>query len=320
MRIFVRKGFNNPRLTVIIGFFLLVLAGGVSSDPAEADRGIEVGEKIPQRVIRTRTMDEVSVPSEEGLTVLVFWATWSPRSQPALEAWNQFARDYSDHNITVLAANADHQHMEAADIAKVDAFLADHEIDLPAYIDDNLVHFNEIGVIVLPTTLFFEPDGTLVYKMGSFPTSARLDLQEELEVRLGIRQRRTEEETASRGKLEYEPKNNAMLHYNLGRRLHEKGMEDKARDRYLIALEKDPDYADPLRALEGIFFAEGRTAEAEESLRALLADKGLAQVAERIGEGEPLVLGREKKADPMERMRQLMGASPPPVEEEQKEK
>ena len=288
-----------------------VLLTAIFAVPArgDAERGIHVGDSIPPRTLKALDREDIALPAAEGLTVLVFWATWSPRSEPALAMWQEYQEEYREHGVAVITANADHQHMEAEDFEKVNAFLAEKGISLPTYVDQDLEHFNEIGVIVLPTTLFLRPDGQLVYKMAGFPTSARMDIREDLERELGIAEVEEAEEVAAEAEPAYQPKSNANLYFNMGKQFHQKGQTDKARQRYLLALQKDPDYDEPLRGLEGIFFADGKTAEAEEELKAQLTESGLEQVIDRVGQGEPLVFEAKKKMDPMERMRLLMGNS-----------
>lgn len=299
---------------------------------AESKRGIDVGESIPARELETMAGEKILVPAREGLTVLVFWATWSPRSEPALALWEKLKEEYGDHNIEVVAINADHQKMTAADLAKVDAFVQEKNVGLPVHVDRNLDLYNEIGIIVVPTTVFLHNDGEMVYRYGSFPTSAAIDLKQDLEKELGIARELEVEEAAAQ--LEYVPQNNALLYYNLGRRLQEKGLTDKAQDRYVIALKKDPEYADPLRALERIYFADGQTPETEEGLKTFLTENGLEQQVEKIGQGEaeaPMeeevkpdaegtveepagneaVPEAKKELSPMERMKLLMGSSSP---------
>ena len=193
---------------------------------------------------------------------------------------------------------------------------------LPVIVDAGLELFNEIGVIVLPTTLFFKPDGTLDYKYAGLPSSAELDLKDDLEAKLGIEKEAPEDRKAAT-RLAYLPKNNALLFFNLGKRYHEKGSPEKAQGKYIEALQKDPDYDDPLRALESIFFDKGRTPEAEERLKVLLTSSGLEAVTARIGQGEaaetpegaekpaeqaaaPAGTPEKKELTPMERMRLLM--------------
>lgn len=301
----------------LIGKFailLILIPAAILAAPAvgSPERGMNIGDILPAKNLKTLDMEKVPVPSEEGLTVLLFWATWSPRSISALQLWQELKEDYSEHNIKILAVNAEGQHLESAERQKVRNYIEENDIKLQVHMDSDLDLFNEIGVIVLPTTLFLHNDGEIVYKYTSFPSSARIDLKEGLEKELGIFKEASPEISAHRGKLEYQPKNRALLYYNLGSNLHKKGFTEKARARYIIALQKDPEYKDPLRALEGLYFVDGQTPESEEELKALLIENNLEPVVEHIGEGEAVIVKKkEKKVDPMARMRALMGQSAP---------
>ena len=270
-------------------------------------RGIVAGDTFEPRTLETIAGEKIRVPAEDGLTVVLFWATWSPRSRSALELWERYAGEYSQHPLTVLTVNADNQRMEPSDIQRIESYIRDNNVNLPVIVDYGLELFNEIGVVVNPTSLYFNDEGELVFKLPSLPTSAALDLKDELEIRLGIRERETEEEKEKRGKLAYQPKNNALLYYNRAVNLWKKGFPEKARDRMIISLKRDPDYTDPLRALEGMAFSDGRTPETEEALKDLLVKNGLEELVDRIGQGEPFTVKIKKKADPMERMKQLLG-------------
>lgn len=299
---------------LLVAVFVLVLTIPAVGQP---ERGIEVGQKIEPRQVRTLEREKVTLPAEEGLTVLLFWSTWSPRSSSAIAIWQDYADRYKDHNITVYSVNADNQRMEAADIQKVRDYAAENKVTLPVIPDVGLELFNEIGIIVLPTTLILTPDGTLDYKYAGLPSSARLDLKEDLEAKLGLAPEGGAEQDPNRGKLAYQPRNNALLFFGMGKRYHEKGYPEKAKAKYIEALQKDTEYADPLRALEGLFFADGRTPEAEGRLKTLLTSSGLEGVIDKIQGSEdteeavpatvPAVSPEEKKElTPMERMKLLM--------------
>ena len=332
----MKKRSGLPVFLALAAFSAAILVAPVR---AESKRGIDVGDSIPARELETRTGEAVAVPARDGLSVLVFWATWSPRSESALAYWDKLREEYKDQNISVVAVNADHQEMTAADQEKVDAYIQEKGVGLPVHVDGNLDLYNEIGIVVVPTTVFIDGDGVMIYRYTGFPTSASIDLKQDLEKELGIAEE-PQEDAAVTAEPAYVPKNNALLYYNLGRRLHEKGFPDKAQDKYVTALEKDPDYADPLRALESIYFADGRTPEAEGELKAFLTETGLEGQIDKIGQGEeeteasvgeeakpgiagtaaepdlgenapiPEAEGEKKELSPMERMKLMMGNSP----------
>ena len=287
---------NFPRKAAILAVAILVATLAVPA-VGQPERGIEVGQKIEPRQVRTIEREKLTLPVEEGLTVLLFWSTWSPRSVPALELWKKYGDDYRDSGVNVFTINADHQDMQPGDIQKVRDYIALNDVALPVIVDSELELFNEIGIIVLPTVLFMKPDGTLDYKYAGFPTSAALDLQEDLEAKLGIAGEPAAEEEATRGKLAYQPQNNALLFYNMGKRIHEKGFPEKAKAKYIEALQRDREYADPLRALEGLFFASGRTPEAEERLKSLLTAGSLEEIIGDISEEGDAQDGDVKTAD-----------------------
>jgi len=251
------------------------------------------------------------MPAKDGITVIVFWATWSPRSKQALGLWEKFGDDYTEQPLTIITINSEKVELSTQDQQKIDNYIAENIPNLPVVMDEGLNLFNTYAVSALPTAFFLDGSGKVLYRYPSFPTSAALDLQEEIEITLGLRQRQTEEETASRGKLDYQPKNNALLYYNMGVQLYKKGFREKAIQRIVIALQKDPEYQDPLRTLEGIFFPSGRTPEGEARLKTLLVENGLDEQVGRIGEGEPILIELPKKIDAKERMRLLMEKNNP---------
>jgi thiol-disulfide isomerase/thioredoxin len=318
---------NFPGKTATLLAVILIATLAVPA-VGQPERGIEVGHKIEPRQLKTIEREKIMVPAEDGLTILLFWSTWSPRSEPALELWKKYEDQYKEHGISVLTVSADHQDMKPEDLDKVRDYITQNEVALPVIVDSELELFNEIGIIVLPTVLFLKPDGTLDYKYAGFPSSAELDLKDDLEAKLGIARKPTVEEEATRGKLAYQPRNNALLFYNMGKRIHEKGFPEKAKAKYIESLQRDSYYADPLRALEGLFFAKGRTSETEKRLQSLLTASGLEGVigsiqeesegieAEQVPAPEATVQADQtpapaatpvvKKLTPMERMKLLM--------------
>jgi thiol-disulfide isomerase/thioredoxin len=274
-------------------------------------REIATGNVLPIISKRTVRGNEISIPANEGITVIVFWATWSPRSRQALGLWEKFSEDYTDQPLTIITVNSEKVGLSIQDQQAIDNYIAENVPNLPVVVDVELFMFNTYAVKAVPTAFFMDSAGKVLYRYPSFPTSAVLDLQEELEITLGLRKRQTAEEVASRGKLDYQPKNNALLYYNLGVQLYKKGFREKALQRIAIALQRDPEYQYPLRTLEGIFSPDGRTPVTEASLKAFLIKNGLDEQVDRIGEGEPILLEAPKKIDAMERMRLLLEKNAP---------
>lgn len=290
---------------ILFAFSLVVMIAAISH-AAENDREIGIDDVMPRQVLQLKGGGEFQLPSQDGLTVLLFWSTWSPRSEPALELWQKFSTTYQDKPLHIVSVNAEKVELSASDLSDIDEYLEKNSVSLPVHMDEGLELFNRYSVKAVPTAFFLDSEGKILYKFASFPTSAPMDLEEEVEVQLGIRKRQTDDEVASRGKLEYQPKNNALLHYNMGIQLYKKNYKDKALQRFVIALQKDPDYEDPLRTLEGIYFGDSKTPEAEDELKGLLTENGLESIIEKIGTGQAIVPEGKKKIDAMEKMRLLL--------------
>jgi tetratricopeptide (TPR) repeat protein len=263
------------------------LAAHLAAAPAaraeeESSRGLKVGEVLPARTLAGLEGGEIAVPAKEGVTVVVFWATWSPRSEPVLRFWVKEHERYAagGHPFSFVAVNADGQELDAGKRAAVKAYVAEKGVSLPVAVDDRLDLYNAIGVKSLPTTYYFKADGTLAFEEAGFPTSAAVDMPEALDRELGIA-KAEEASDKPRGALAYQPKNNALLFYNMGVNLAKMKMREKARGKFREALQKDPDYADPLKALEDDFFKDGRTGESVARLKEYLVEGNLQPLADR---------------------------------------
>ncbi|MDF1535343.1 MAG: redoxin family protein [bacterium] len=275
----IRKRTSSLSMIVFLAMLPTVVFAGVS------DREVAVGDLLPAQVLELKDGNRFNVPSGEGVTVVLFWATWSPRSAPALELWHRFSAAYPDEPLRVVTVNSEKDGLGSTDRAAIDSYVEENGVTLPVHIDEGLVLFNTYAVKAVPTVFFLDRIGKVLYRYAGFPTSAPLDLQEELEIRLGLRKRQTDQEAASRGKLAYQPKNNGLLYYNMAVQLKKKGFPMKARQRLLKALERDPEYLDPLLALEEDFFAEGRTPDSEKALGVFLLDNGFTELSKRYSGG-----------------------------------
>lgn len=303
---------KGPVLAVLVCLlFASLTAGPARSAHGLSSREIMEGDKIGPRTLETFDGLSLDVPSGQELTVVLFWAMWSPRSEDALQFWQKLDRDFSEHPLEVITVNVEHQDLQPSERDQIIQYFKDRNLELPLVMDPNLDLFDEFGVKAVPSAFFLDREGLILRRYPSFPSSAPLDLEEEVEINLNLRKKETEEEKKRRGKLAYQPRNNALLYYNMGVQLQKKRMHEKALARFITALQLDPEYSDPLRTLEGIYFLDGRTHEKEEELKSLLIRNDLDSLVDRIGEGPPIVIDTGKKLNARERMKQLMEQGQP---------
>jgi hypothetical protein len=313
-RFTMRKYFHHMNLLIFpLLFFALLFAWMVEA--GAAGREVVEGDSVAVITLKDTAGNRHRIPAESGMTVVLFWATWSKRSAQAIDLWERFVIDYPDEPFRVVSVASEKDEISEEDVRAIAAYIRENQVSMPVVLDENLELFNSYGVKALPTVFMLDSDGLILYRYPGFPASASLDLREELEVQLRLKDTKTAEESAAEAGLAYRPENNALLFFKMGNVFEEKGLLERAVDKYVEALVKDSEYEDPLRALERIYFRDGRTPGAEESLKARLSDGGLGDLVDRVteagkagGEEEKgnKAPDEERSLSPMERMRLLM--------------
>ncbi len=172
-----------------------------------------------------------------GATVVVFWATWSPRSSEVILDLEALRAKIGPEKLQVVTVNCEHPAISAADREAIASFAKKSGFSGPVLVDDGLVAFNEYGAMALPSTLVLGADGKVAYILAGYPTTLREDLADAVRKAAGL-----PTEAEQRPAQEYVPKNHALMYYNLGRQLASKGQDEKAEAQLKISVEKDPDF------------------------------------------------------------------------------
>ncbi len=263
----------------LVAAFLLCVAPAFAK--AQPDlRGLAVGQALPDvpRTLEGPGGTAITFPAS-GLTAVLFWSTWSPRSEEAILFLQKESERLAGKGMGFLLVNAENQKMTSGDLSNAEDYLAERKVTLPLAFDRDLSLYNEIGVIALPTTLFFREDGTLADYYSGFPSNARDEIPEKADRLLGLAPPPGQEE---RPPTLYIPKDNAMLYFGMGKVLKERGMPEKAKERLAESLRRDGSYPEPLELLEQIFYkGEEPTPERKAALRKFLEDSGLPGLAAR---------------------------------------
>lgn len=188
-----------------------------------------------------------------GATVVVFWATWSPRSSEVIRDLETLRAKIGPSLIQVVTVNCEHPSISAADREAIAAVAKQVGFSTPALVDDGLNTFNEYGAMALPSTLIVGADGKVTYILAGYPTTLREELSDAVRKAAGL-----SSEAEQRPVLEYVPKNRALMYYNLGRQLASKGQDEKAEEQLKISVEKDPDFKKSRVELGLIYKKTGR--------------------------------------------------------------
>lgn len=246
---------------------LALLLGAAVALPRAAHaafKNVEVGQKPPAFVLKDldgRVWDSVAHPAA-GATVVLFWATWSPRSREILADLERLRAELGPERLQVIAINAEHLAITASDQAAIRAVVAETNFTSTVLLDEGLVAFNAYGTMAVPSSLVLDAAGRVTYTLAGYPMTMRSDLVDA--VRTVLRLPTSQE---LRPVPAYVPKNHGLMYYNFGRLLLEKGQEEKAVEQFRISLERDPAFKKPHLEL-GLYHL--RRGEYEEARSAFL--------------------------------------------------
>jgi len=255
----VRRGVAAAALLTFVGFSALLPQGG-----SAAFKNVEVGQPPPAFTLKD--LDGGSWNSAahlgRGVSVVVFWATWSPRSREILVDLEKLRAELGPERLQVVAINAEHIVISAADRDAVRAVVAETHSSATVLLDEGLTAFNAFGTMAVPSSLVLDAAGRVAYTLAGYPTTMRSDLADAVRKALGLP---TAEEL--RPVREYVPQNHGLMYYNFGRLLLEKGQEEKAVEQFRISVERDPAFKKPHLEL-GLYHL--RRGEVEEARAAFL--------------------------------------------------
>jgi thioredoxin-like negative regulator of GroEL len=193
----------------------------------------------------------------DKVTVVVFWATWSPRSREILADLETLSAELGEGSFQVVAINAEHEHITDRDRASIREMVGELGSSALVLFDRGLTAYNDYGVMALPSSLVVDERGIVTFDLAGWPTTMRSDLSDAVKKALGL-----PTSVELRPPEEYKAKNGALMYYNFGRRLMEKGQEEKAEAQLTEAVRRDPDFVKPRLSL-GVFFKKsGRLDEA----------------------------------------------------------
>jgi peroxiredoxin len=251
-----------------VAFLLVALVLATPTIPA-AFKKVAIGEPPPAFTLRGVDGGEHSSGDllAGKVTVILFWATWSPRSLEALEDLASLTESLGPGSFQTVAINAEHPEITRADLEKIKAAVKDAGSSALVLADDGLTVFSDYGTMALPSMLVVDKAGKVAFTMAGYPTTMRGDLTEAVKLALGLVTEKEEEVVE-----EYVPKNHALMYYNMGKRLYGKGQEEKAEAQLLQSVERDPDFVKP-HLLLGIYYK--KTGRNEEALKEFERVKGL---------------------------------------------
>jgi peroxiredoxin len=233
----------------------------VTAAHASAFRRVAEGSKIGDFTLETIDGKDFSLAKNLGdkATLIIFWASWSPRSVEALADYQKIYDKRGGAGLQVIAINAEHQEFNPAEMDLYRSAVSLAGAKYPVLLDKALTLYNEYGVSAVPSTLLLDSSSTVVYALSGYPTSMRDELREKVDdmLGLGVKPKEPEIHSAAAGK--------AVRYLRSAQLFAKKGMPHKAIEAIDKAMLEDPRYAEALLLLIDLYEKVGEPAKAEET-------------------------------------------------------
>ncbi len=275
-------------LTTILAIFLIQAL----KQEASALRTLKKGDTIRDFELSLATGEgpvKISELAGKSGLVMIFWATWSDRSRSLLKfAETQLKQQFAEKGITIVGVNIEGESVSDANLAKIRGLVEELGLSFPVAIDEGLVVFDEIGVITNPTTVLVGEGMKLEGVYPGFPSIARDEIPRMVNSYLGIEEKKAP--IRVRYLLDHQPKNKALLRYNLGRNLYKRYLSLKGELKNVPAgavkqldeaTGRDPDFYGPY-VLKAIIYHKTGEDEEKQAVLEQIEEKGFKEHVERI--------------------------------------
>jgi tetratricopeptide (TPR) repeat protein len=224
--------------------------------------------------------------------IVVFWATWSPRSLELLKDMKDLVNDHPEHAVKVVAVNVEGQSISAASRKAIDQALDALALPFPVILDPDLGLFNAYGVIAIPSTAVLDREHILRSGPSGYSLMVQDAITDTVMALMGLR----EELAAEVLSVGYRPNNRALRYYNMAVQMTNKGLLERALDNAGKAASYDTMFSSP-HSLSGLLLLEIGEGEKAEAAYSKAVELNGDSVVALTGWGHSLLeLGRLEEA------------------------
>ena len=287
---------------------LLIVYGLLLAAPAPAAatlQGLQAGMEGPELSLKTAGGEAKTFADLKGekLTLLVFWSTWSNKSEKVLTRMEKLYEKYRGQGLAIVGVNADGPMISDVTVAGMKGVQDRLKIGFPLLVDQGLAAFHDFGVIALPTTVALDKERVIRYELSGFPLVGGEALVDFVVATIEGKSLPHIE-----GKSRNQPNKNALRFYNMGMTtLKSKRMSDTAEMWFKKAVEADSAFLLPHLSLGKLYLKRGDTALAQGEFKEVLAkepanlfalcESGMILVNEGKGGEGTALLDAARKAD-----------------------
>ncbi len=226
---------------------------------------LQVGLEAPGFTLKRTQGDPVSLDDllGERLTLLIFWASWSAKSEMALKRAQLLFERQGGRGLSVVGINSEGGNGDLREI--VASTTSRLKLGFPNLIDYRLNVFSDYGVIALPTIVILDKERTIRYELSGFPTAGVEEMASFVTATL-------EGKKPPLNKA-YQPSKRASLLFNMGNRmlLGSRSRAAAAEQWFLKAVAADAKYSAPHLALGRLYLERSQLDKAKSHLRAAIS-------------------------------------------------
>ena len=275
----------------LTGFAALLVMLFAIPHAGAAFKYLKVGMEVPDFALKTLAGEEFGLArvKEHPATLLVFFATWSPRSTPALVDAQKLYDQYAGRGFSVVAVNVNRPRLSTDDIREIEELKTNLKLTVPIVIDEGLETYNAFGVVATPSVAVVDNEGKVVHEAASYLQSTGDNIRQAVEILLGVREAPKADAVAA--KPVYKPDSKALRHFNFGRVMLQRGNKDKAIEQLKLAAAADHTYAAPLVFLGHLLLGKHDPASVQQAAEYYAAAAAIApdDVTACTGRGEALL-------------------------------
>lgn len=264
--------------------------------PAHAVRNLKIGDHLPSFFLPRADGTAGLYPSEQLIgqpAAVIFWRPEHKLSTDALEDLEAISQNIGPTKFKILAVDA-----KLSTVQDVQKALASKNFSFPVVLDPERVLYEQVGLIVSPTTLLFDAQGNLRFVVASHTQQFRQSVKARLRFLIGEIDEQTMNEQIKPTNYHVKPDVAAAWRmYNLGIQLQAEGKIDEAASMFEKAATKHPPLAEAHCALGFLKFKAGDSKGAGEQFQtALKYNSSLPQA--QLGWGMILArTGDDQKAE-----------------------
>jgi len=166
----------------------LISATAFFSAPASALRNVTEGQELKAQTLAGMAGETIEIEtSGPKVTLMVFWASWSPRSLQALADFQElYAKNGGKGKLEVIAINVEQPSPSKAQVEMAKALAREAGVKYKLAMDENLTLYNQLGVVAVPSAVLTGKNGKVLEVLDGYPPEQSVEFKNKAIEALGV--------------------------------------------------------------------------------------------------------------------------------------